>query len=221
MEYMEFDLLSFKYLAEKNSEMPQNHEYKVQFFPIRNHTCTYVEKDYSVVGFTMVLERHYGKYILEFYLPSTILVMASWVSFLIPAHIVPGRMALLITLLLVLINQFGDINVVVPQSESPTALTIWALCCILFVGGSLMVYAILLYKQFAQKTSLPKNKITYVKGKLPEKENGPLEEDVQKIHWDKKFLKGFPLCFFIFNLVYWPVIIFDQPLNMKPALIWE
>ena len=215
---MKFDLLGFKYFAEKNNEIPQNHEYKVQFFPIRNHTCTYTEKDYSVVGFTMVLERHYGKYILEFYLPSTILVMASWVSFLIPAHIVPGRMALLITLLLVLINQFSTIIKVVPPSDSPPALVIWALCCILFVGGSLMVYAALLFKQFTKKKSM-KNKITSGRRKKQQKEESFVVDETS--NWDRSFAICFPLCFLIFNAIYWPSIFLGQPVVIQPFSTWE
>ena len=36
--------------------------------------------------------------------------MVSWISFLIPPDIVPGRMALLITLFLVLINIFNNVT---------------------------------------------------------------------------------------------------------------
>ena len=62
---------------------------------------------YSMVGFKVFLQRYYQKYLINYYLPSLIFVMVSWVSFLIPSEIVPGRMALLITLLLVLINMFS------------------------------------------------------------------------------------------------------------------
>ncbi len=45
-----------------------------------------------------------------YYLPSSLFVIVSWVSFLIPPEIVAGRMAMLITLLLVLINLFTSIT---------------------------------------------------------------------------------------------------------------
>jgi hypothetical protein len=50
------------------------------------------------------------KYISLYYLPSGLFVVVSWVSFLIPPEIVAGRMSLLITLFLVLVNIFGIIN---------------------------------------------------------------------------------------------------------------
>ena len=47
------------------------------------------------------------KYVYVYYLPSGLFVITSWASFLIPPEVVPGRMAMLITLFLVLINIFN------------------------------------------------------------------------------------------------------------------
>ena len=44
------------------------------------------------------------------YLPSFMFVVTSWVSFLIKPEVVPGRMALLVTLFLVLINIFNSVR---------------------------------------------------------------------------------------------------------------
>jgi uncharacterized membrane protein YphA (DoxX/SURF4 family) len=74
-------------------------------------------------------------YIITYYLPSGLFVVVSWISFLIPPDIVPGRMALLITLFLVLINIFNNITTNSPKAEGLTAIEIWMLACILFVFG--------------------------------------------------------------------------------------
>ena len=66
--------------------------------------------NYSVAGFEMVLTRKISFYVVTYYLPSGLFVVVSWVSFLIPPEIVAGRMALLITLFLVLINIFSIVN---------------------------------------------------------------------------------------------------------------
>ena len=51
-----------------------------------------------------------------------------------------GRMALLITLFLVLINIFNNITTNSPKAEGLTAIEIWMLACILFVFGMYPVF---------------------------------------------------------------------------------
>ena len=47
--------------------------------------------NYSVAGFEMTLKRKVSHYIITCYLPSGMFVMVSWISFLIPPDVVPGR----------------------------------------------------------------------------------------------------------------------------------
>ena len=165
------------------------------------------------------LERHFMSYIITYYLPSGLFVVVSWISFLIPPDIVPGklssicsvletydlppnphyllctheqhyapcisgmcavddifvrsliaipdkeiiyyfavcccvgiqirvdvvfsvsgRMALLITLFLVLVNIFNNVTTNSPKAETLTAIEIWMLACILFVFGKIILY---------------------------------------------------------------------------------
>lgn len=116
--------------------------------------------NYSLAGFEMNLQRHVMSYIITYYLPSGLFVVVSWISHLIPPDIVPGRMALLITLFLVLINIFNNITTNSPKAEGLTAIEIWMLACILFVFGSLIEYAVILYrKQKVSKYGAPSQSI--------------------------------------------------------------
>jgi hypothetical protein len=69
------------------------------------------------------------------------------VSFLIPPEVVPGRMAMLITLFLVLINIFNLVTSNSPNVEGMTAIAAWMLVCIMFVFFALIGYAFLLWKK--------------------------------------------------------------------------
>ena len=73
--------------------------------------------NFSVAGFEMILARHLSHYLITYYLPSGLFVMVSWISFLIPPEIVPGRMSLLVTLFLVLVNIFNNITTNTPKAE--------------------------------------------------------------------------------------------------------
>ena len=124
----------------------------------------------------MNLYRNKLKYLSIHYLPSGLFVVVSWASFLIPPEIVAGRMAMLITLFLVLINIFSGITgyaiqkecyctqkfqLVValtshmPNADGVTAIAVWVIVCIFFVFGALLCYAYLLWRL---KPSMLKNK---------------------------------------------------------------
>merc|ERR1712013_101043 len=107
--------------------------------------------NFSLAGFEMILSRHVMSYIITYYLPSGLFVVVSWISFLIPPDIVPGRMTLLITLFLVLVNIFNNVTTNSPKAEGLTAIEIWMLVCIPFVFGALVEYAAILFKK--QRTS--------------------------------------------------------------------
>ena len=94
--------------------------------------------NYSMAGFKMVLQRHVSTYIITYYLPSGLFVIVSWISFLIPMEVVPGRMSLLVTLFLVLVNIFNTVTTNTPKAEGLTAIEAWMLACILFVFGALV-----------------------------------------------------------------------------------
>ena len=47
--------------------------------------------NYSICGFSMQLQRRSFKFICNNYIPAAMFVLVSWVSFLIPPDLIPGR----------------------------------------------------------------------------------------------------------------------------------
>ena len=86
----------------------------------------------------MTLSRKVRHYIIIWYLPSGLFVIISWISFLIPPDNIPGRMGLLITVFLVLVNIFNYIISIMPKAERMTAVETYVIACILFVFGALL-----------------------------------------------------------------------------------
>ena len=64
-------------------------------------------------------------YALNIYLPTTILVIVSWASFLINPEIIPGRMGLLVTIYLVLTNLSTGARAKAPPTGSITYVDAW------------------------------------------------------------------------------------------------
>ncbi len=76
------------------------------------------------------MSRRLSQHFLEMYIPTILFVSASWISFLIPPDVVPGRMTLLVTLLLVQINLSLNKAKEAPRGTKITAQSIWNLLCI-------------------------------------------------------------------------------------------
>ena len=189
-----------------------NPDYSFKLTPLNDFNLTYGNWLVSAIGFKMRMERYSTKYILNYYLPSLIFVTASWASFLIPPTIVPGRMALLITLLLVLINFYGTIIQNQPPSQKPTALVMWTLVCGMFVFGALLAYSVLLYKLF--KTKGPKD-CNQRRHQTKQEFEKLIEQNLANS--DKLFLIIFPSLFAIFNLIYWPLVLHQKPFDHQPS----
>ena len=82
-----------------------------------NMNLTY---SYSVAGFKLKFVRKFKRYMLIYYLPSTLFVIISWTSFFIPPTSYPARVGLLITTLLVLINIYNNVPVSYTHLTLPT-----------------------------------------------------------------------------------------------------
>merc|ERR1711874_522483 len=113
--------------------------------------------NFSLAGFEMVLQRHVSHYLITYYLPSGLFVIVSWISFVVPPDIIPGRMALLVTLFLVLVNIFNTVTTNTPKAEGLTAIEAWMLSCILFVFGALIEYAAVLFKKQSEAIKPQRN----------------------------------------------------------------
>jgi len=169
--------------------------------------------NFSLSGFEMVLTRYVSTYIITYYLPSGLFVIVSWISFLIPMDVIPGRMALLVTLFLVLVNIFNTVTTNTPKAEGLTAIEAWMLACILFVFGALIEYAAILFKKQKYVSGQHRVNLKIVckenyKYEVQEKSPANQAVTMQQLaeeYWriDKFFLISFPILFFIFNIIYW------------------
>ncbi len=116
-------------------------DYAINITPLKKSDSVFLGGslgNFSLAGFEMVLHRYVSTYIITYYLPSGLFVIVSWISFLIPMDVIPGRMALLVTLFLVLVNIFNTVTTNTPKAEGLTAIEAWMLACILFVFGALI-----------------------------------------------------------------------------------
>lgn len=119
-----------------------NYSFIFHYSPCQTSVQTFIE--FYIQTFTVNVSSYF-RYLYIYYLPSGLFVAVSWVSFVIPPEVVPGRMALLVTLFLVLTNIFNTITNVSPNVEGMTAISSWMIACMFFVFLALLEYAAILY----------------------------------------------------------------------------
>ncbi len=154
----------------------RNLQHSIAFVPLpyNETTVALTSGEYAACGFKVHLERKRHQLIFQVYLPCVLFVGVSWASFLIRPEVVPGRMALLVTLFLVLINIFNTARFIVyyvvtilvstltkcffnvkyffhPRSHAPiptgttlNAMDIYLVTSILMVFLALVEYAVIL-----------------------------------------------------------------------------
>ena len=108
---------------------------------------------FKILDFFMFqkLTRRISSHLMNIYVPTSVLVMISWISFFIPTEIVPGRMALLVTIFLMLVNISNAAHSSGPAVAGFTAMDIWLVISMWFVALTLLEYACLLRMRYMNR----------------------------------------------------------------------
>ncbi|XP_059087924.1 glycine receptor subunit alpha-2-like [Tigriopus californicus] len=132
----------------------QDNEYATQ-------NCKNGAKCWPQIAAKLHLDRYFKNHALQVFIPTGCLVVLSWISFLIPPYIVPGRMVLLVTLLLVVFSTYASQHELAPQSSGVKIQDIWFLGCIVFILCAIFEYAICLFLKRSM-TRIKRKKITKI-----------------------------------------------------------
>ena len=189
--------------------------------PSRNKILESHGKNFSIFSWNVKVKRLLTPY-GPFFAITQLLVKLSWISFLIPPEMVPGRAGLLITLCLVLTNYFIYAEELSPPVSGITPLHIWSNMCLGMTIFAFMEYAYILYYIRFGYIKVKRNaKIEVLSNVLGQKEHGLIKltdkESIKKTledqegtdfqNWarsvDKCAVKIFPLTFVVQVIVYW------------------
>ena len=79
--------------------------FDIGFNPLSDTTYqTPTKEEFSMAGFIVTIKRSPSPYYMNVYLPSALLTITSFIGFLIPPELVPGRTTWLVTIFLMLVN---------------------------------------------------------------------------------------------------------------------
>ena len=153
-------------------------------------------------GFTINLYRNRVQIFFQVYLTCILFVIVSWASFIINPDVVPGRMGLLVTIFLVLINIFNGAKLNEPISSFLNAIDIYILGCIGHVFLVLSEYVIVL--SMDKFSGVCKTKV-YNSQKDDRKTIAWMKNLFSKHKLDTNSIFTFPIIFTLFNLGYWSI----------------
>ncbi|KAJ1529931.1 hypothetical protein ONE63_006659 [Megalurothrips usitatus] len=97
--------------------------------------------NYSRLRVDFQLKREVGHYIMDYYVPSILLVVVSWVSFWLDPNAVPGRTTLGTSTMLTFITLTRNSGSPLPKVSYIKATEIWFMVCTAFIFGSLVEFA--------------------------------------------------------------------------------
>ena len=165
------------------------------------------------------LRRNLKPFMIQTYLPTTLIVLVSWITFLIPFDSYPGRAGLLAGLFLCLINILLSVLSNSPNEGGINNLAAWLVICIFMVGIAFLEYFLVLFcMRYRKKQVAQMNKNISEIRKGEGDDNGNEKRQVNDII-DFYSLMSVPIIFAITFIVYFLVCVkFDSP---DPAVVLE
>ena len=109
-------------------------------------TFTFPKGVFSYTGMSLHLSRNTHKYWGSYFIPLSLFVVISWLSFLINVEQVPGRMGLLITLYLILVNTYSSTMAVSPPVGGFGPMGFFMIGCQGTIFLAMLEYGYLLYR---------------------------------------------------------------------------
>ncbi|XP_053400592.1 glycine receptor subunit alpha-2-like [Mercenaria mercenaria] len=164
------------------------------------------------------LNRKVGYYIVQVFVPSVLIVVLSWVSFWMDHDAVPARVSLGVLTVLTMTTQSSGAKQSLPQVSYVKAIDVWMFTCLLFVFMALVEYSYVnVVTRKRTKALLQQRKqleLQPLTGDQNTEENGQVfpthkvtllryECHIAARRIDKISRYVFPLCFLIFNTIFW------------------
>ncbi|KAK6009812.1 Cation transporter family protein [Ostertagia ostertagi] len=138
-----------QYHVQLNTSLPN---FSLASAEIGDCTSSTTTGEYSCIQTMFTMKRMFRFYVAQIYLPSTLLVVVSWVSFWLERTAVPARVTLGVTTLLTMTTQlYGyafrrlPINNSLPPVSYIKAVDVWIGTCLAFIFAAVVEFAIVSY----------------------------------------------------------------------------
>nr|XP_040573981.1 gamma-aminobutyric acid receptor subunit rho-2-like [Lepeophtheirus salmonis] len=163
--------------------------------------------------FDIKLSRNSKSYIINYFIPSGLFVVVSWMSLVIPPDSIPGRVALIFTTFLVLVNIANSSFESAPVSSGLNSIQIWIWICIIFVTSTVIEYSIILVlqrvvkkKELNTKLKIMESEVCMLRSRNTLLGGTETALNIVLTYADFIGLLTLSISFFVFNICYWSLI---------------
>ncbi|XP_027229105.2 glycine receptor subunit alpha-2 [Penaeus vannamei] len=178
-------------------------------FEIIKGSIVHDNASFSSVRVDIILSRKATYHLMNTYIPSSLFVFVSWLTFLIPPEHLPGRTVLTITTLLTIVSMFNTVRQESPKVSYAKAIDQWMMFCIVLVFTVLVEYTYVVHLHFRAEqlrmVSVEPKRNPRQTGGTGSQANSPRPELYTK--WKVRFERLSPrvliVIFIIFNITYW------------------
>uniref|UniRef100_T1IP44 Neurotransmitter-gated ion-channel ligand-binding domain-containing protein n=1 Tax=Strigamia maritima TaxID=126957 RepID=T1IP44_STRMM len=165
--------------------------------------------NYSRLSVEFVFQRSLGRYFLEVYFPSALVVVLSWLGFWLGTN-KSARICLGLITTFILIQLMLHINTDVPKLNTIMAIDVYLLTCLIMTGLTLIEFGLV---YFLHSEDFHDHKLSD-------------SELTKKFHsvvcnLDKYSKIGFPLLFIAFNLLYWIITLTMSNVNINGVVEFQ
>ncbi|GFS04968.1 glycine receptor subunit alpha-3 [Elysia marginata] len=126
-------------LLKKDLKLPQ-----FKFIKMEHINCTKAYEGtgtYTCLQAKFYLERTYGYYVAQVFLPCILIVVLSWVSFWLDIDAVPARISLGLLTVLTMTTMSANARAHLPRVSYIKAIDVWMAMCLFFVFAALIEFA--------------------------------------------------------------------------------
>eukprot|EP00105_Crassostrea_gigas_P029830 XP_011451888.1 PREDICTED: glycine receptor subunit alphaZ1 [Crassostrea gigas] len=180
--------------------LPQFYFYK----PLETEGCFSFDSfkiEFSCLRAKLFIQRNLGFYIAQVFIPSMLIVILSWISFWIHVDYLPARASLGVICVLTMTTQSSGIRSSLPVLSYIKAIDVWLAAGLLFEVAALLEFA---YVNVQTRKHRKQAK--------DDEESMQIAEPQAKTDFmdrarrvDRVSRIVFPLCYAVFNLVFWAV----------------
>merc|ERR1719150_3680064 len=122
--------------------------------------------NYSRLLADVMFTRSMGYYMIQGYIPSSLIVVMSWVSFWLNRGAAPARVGLGVTTVLTMTTLINSVNAALPKISYMKSIDIYLFVCFFMVFGAMVEYACVGYTD--KRIQLRKNRFEAMKEKRQE-----------------------------------------------------